>query len=221
MARVYERAMQVPGGHRVVVATDSEEIVAALEPWGAEVVMTSAAHESGTDRVAEVAELAAFSAFDVIVNLQGDEPFMPPSAVEGAIARVVGGDPIGTAAAPLDPTLRHEPGLVKVVCDGTGRALYFSRAAIPHVRDAADVPTTRWWQHLGVYAYQRETLRRVTALPMADLERAERLEQLRALDAGIAIGVAFLDHPAPPGIDTPDDLAAAESRWHELAGVRA
>ncbi len=216
MARVIERARTIRGVDRLVLATDSEEIAEAVHPWGVEVVMTSPDHESGTDRVAEVARQAVYSAYDIVVNLQGDEPFMPVEAVAGAIRKAQDGDDIGTAAAPLDPALRHEAALVKVVCDATGRGLYFSRAAIPHVRDAADLAGTQWWQHLGVYAYRREALLRVTALPTCMLERAERLEQLRALDAGLTIGVALLDNPAPAGIDTPDDLAAAEVRWHEL-----
>lgn len=217
MARVIERARAVPGVDRLVLATDSVEIALAVAPWGVEVAMTDPDHQSGTDRVAEVARRPGYAGYDVVVNLQGDEPFMPVAAVTGAIGRVLGGDAIGTAAAPLDPALRHEPSLVKVVCDGSGRALYFSRAAIPHVRDAADLPGARWWQHLGVYAYRREALLQLTTLPTSLLERAERLEQLRALDAGLSIGVALLDDPAPAGIDTPDDLAAAEARWLELA----
>jgi 3-deoxy-manno-octulosonate cytidylyltransferase (CMP-KDO synthetase) len=151
-----------------------------------------------------------------VVNLQGDEPFMPPEAVAGSIARVMGGDAIGTAAAPLDPDLREDPARVKVVCDADGRALYFSRAAIPFVRDVADLARARWWQHLGVYAYRRDALLAITSLPPAPLELLERLEQLRALDAGLRIGVSLLDRPAPAGIDTPDDLAAAETRWRDL-----
>lgn len=216
MARVIERARTVPGVDRLVLATDSEEIADAVLPWDVEVVMTSSAHESGTDRVAEVARRAIYSAYDVVVNLQGDEPFMPAEAVAGAIQKAQDGDDIGTAAAPLDPAHRHEAALVKVVCDVNGRGLYFSRAAIPHVRDAADLAGTRWWQHLGVYAYRRDALLRVTALPTCMLERAERLEQLRALNAGLTIGVALLDNPAPAGIDTPDDLAAAEAQWQAL-----
>jgi 3-deoxy-manno-octulosonate cytidylyltransferase (CMP-KDO synthetase) len=199
-----------------VVATDSRRIVDALAPWDVETVVTGSEHESGTDRVAEVARRQEFAGYDVVVNLQGDEPFMPPEAVAGSIARVMGGDPIGTAAAPLDPDLRDDPARVKVVCDADGRALYFSRAAIPFVRDVADLSRARWWQHLGVYAYQRDTLLAVTSLPPAPLELLERLEQLRALDAGFTIGVALLDRPAPSGIDTPDDLAAAELRWRDM-----
>jgi 3-deoxy-manno-octulosonate cytidylyltransferase (CMP-KDO synthetase) len=217
VARVIERAREVPGVDRLVLATDSPAIVSALADWNVESVLTSALHESGTDRVAEVSARPEFAGYDVVVNLQGDEPFLPVDAVSGAIGRVLGGDQIGTAAAPLDPALRNDPARVKVVCDSAGRALYFSRAAIPHVRDAADLPATRWWQHLGVYAYRRDVLARITALPPGALERSERLEQLRALAAGFSIGVALLDAPAPAGIDTPDDLAAAEARWRTLA----
>jgi 3-deoxy-manno-octulosonate cytidylyltransferase (CMP-KDO synthetase) len=217
VARVIERAREVPGVDRLVLATDSSDIAAALAEWNVEIVMTSASHESGTDRVAEVASLPAFTGYETVVNLQGDEPFMPPDAVAGAIQRVLGGDSIGTAAAPLDPALRHDPARVKVVCDAQGRALYFSRAAIPHVRDTADLAATRWWQHLGVYAYRRDVLLKITMLPVGALERSERLEQLRALAAGFAIGVALLDVPAASGIDTPEDLAAAQLRWRELA----
>ena len=219
MARVVERAREVPGVDHLVVATDATEIADALARWGVTVVMSDPAHASGTDRVAEVARRPEYAGCEIIVNLQGDEPFMPVAAVSGAIERVRRGDAIGTAAAPLDAALRHEPALVKVVTDAEGRALYFSRAAIPHVRDAADFPDARWWQHLGVYAYQRDALLRLTSLPPAALERAERLEQLRALDAGLRIGVAFLDQPAPAGIDTPADLRAAEVRWRALAEV--
>jgi 3-deoxy-manno-octulosonate cytidylyltransferase (CMP-KDO synthetase) len=219
VARVIERAREVPGVDRLVLATDSQSIADAVADWHVETIITSPFHESGTDRVAEVASQPGFANYDVVVNLQGDEPFMPPEAIAGAIQRVLKGDAIGTAAAPLDPALRNDPALVKVVCDARGRALYFSRSAIPHVRDAADLAATRWWQHLGVYAYRRDVLLQITALRVGELERSERLEQLRALAAGFDIGVALLDQPAPAGIDTPDDLAAAESRWRELAEV--
>lgn len=219
VARVIERAREVPGVDRVVLATDAQVIADAVADWHVETILTAARHESGTDRVAEVAGLPGFASYDVVVNLQGDEPFMPIDAVTGAIQRVLAGDAIGTAASPLDPALRHDPARVKVVCDVRGHALYFSRAAIPHVRDAADQADTRWWQHLGVYAYRRDVLLQITTLRVGELERSERLEQLRALAAGFTIGVALLDVAAPPGIDTPDDLAAAEARWRDLAEV--
>ena len=219
MARVIERAREVPGVDRIVLATDAQVIADAVADWQVETILTASHHESGTDRVAEIAALPGYASYDVVVNLQGDEPFMPPEAVSGAIQRVVGGDAIGTAAAPLDPALRHDPARVKVVCNSRGHALYFSRSPIPHLRDSADLAAARWWQHLGVYAYRRDVLLAVTALRVGELERAERLEQLRALAAGYSIGVSLLDTPVPPGIDTPDDLAAAEARWRDLAEV--
>lgn len=214
VARVVDRAREVPGIDCIVVATDSEEIVAALADREVGVTMTRADHESGTDRVAEVAARPEFAGYDIVVNLQGDEPDMPVAAVTGAIARAASGDEIGTAAAPLDRALLNDPARVKVVCDARGHALYFSRAPIPYLRDEADLAGARWWQHLGVYAYRRDALLQVTKLPPCLAERMERLEQLRALDAGLRIGVAFLDASAPSGIDTPDDLAAAEARWN-------
>jgi 3-deoxy-manno-octulosonate cytidylyltransferase (CMP-KDO synthetase) len=214
--RVAERALKVPGVDRVVVATDAEAIGEAVSGLDVEVVLTRSELESGTDRVAAVAARAEFTAYDIVVNLQGDEPFMPIEAVHGAIVRVQGGDAIGTAAAPLDPGLRADPSLVKVVCDDHCRAIYFSRLPIPYVRDPADLEKTVWWQHLGIYAYRRDVLLRVAALRPSPLEQAERLEQLRALAAGYTIGVALLDRPALPGIDTPADLAAAEARWPDF-----
>jgi 3-deoxy-manno-octulosonate cytidylyltransferase (CMP-KDO synthetase) len=218
VARVVERAQQVPGIERLVVATDSPDVVRALDAVQVEVLMTGEC-SSGTDRVAEVARRGEFAGYDTVVNVQGDEPFLPVAAVTGAISRVAAGDAIGTAAAPLDPSLRDDPARVKVVCNAAGHALYFSRAPIPYLRDAGDLAGTRWWQHLGVYAYRREALLRVAGLPPSPLERIERLEQLRALDNGLSIGVALLDEPAPAGIDTPEDLAAAEARWRDFAEV--
>ena len=214
--RVVQRALLVPGADRLVVATDSGDVALAVADLDVEVVLTRSDLESGTDRVAAVASRAEFSDYDVVVNVQGDEPFLPIEAVQGAIARVRLGDAIGTAAAPLDPELRHDPSLVKVICDDHCRAIYFSRLPIPYVRDPADEGRTVWWQHLGIYAYRRDVLLRVAALRPAALERAERLEQLRALSAGFTIGVALLDQPALPGIDTPADLAAAEARWSDF-----
>ena len=174
VARVIERAREVSGVDRLVLATDSQSIADAVAGWHVETIITSPFHESGTDRVAEVASLPGFANYDIVVNLQGDEPFMPAEAIAGAIQRVRKGDAIGTAAAPLDPVLRHDPALVKLVCDIRGRALYFSRSAIPHVRDVADLAATRWWQHLGVYAYRRDVLLEITALRVGELERSEQ-----------------------------------------------
>lgn len=217
VARVVERVRLVAAADRIVVATDAVEVIEALAPTGVETVLTRADLASGTDRVAAVAARAEFAGYDIVVNVQGDEPFLPLEAVARAIARVAAGDDIGTAAAPLSPERRHEPSLVKVVCDDRGQALYFSRAAIPHLRDPGTAAGIAWWQHLGIYAYRRDALLRLATLPPSMLERAESLEQLRALEAGLRIGVALLDRPALPGIDTPDDLAAAEARWPEFA----
>jgi 3-deoxy-manno-octulosonate cytidylyltransferase (CMP-KDO synthetase) len=213
---VAERARQAVGVDRLVVATDAEAVVSALEGTGLEVVLTRRELVSGTDRVAAVAGRDDFADYDIVVNVQGDEPFLPLEAIGGAIDRVRQGDALGTAAAPLDPALRDDPARVKVVFDDRHRALYFSRYPIPFLRDPA-VANATWWQHLGIYAYRREALLHLAALPPSPLERAESLEQLRALEAGLPIGVALLDRPALPGIDTPDDLAAAEARWPAFA----
>lgn len=202
----------------VVVATDADEVARVVEEAGFEVVMTSPDHGSGTDRVAEVAAMAAFRRYDLIVNVQGDEPFLPEAALTGAIERVRGGDDVGTAAAPLDPVHLDDPARVKVVCDARGRALYFSRAPIPYWRNPEPAPPGLWWQHLGIYAFGREALVRWTGLGPTALEAAERLEQLRALEHGMTIGVARLDGPAPAGIDTAEDLRQAEEQWHVLQG---
>ena len=210
----------------VLVATDEEEVRAVVERAGGRAVLTSPHHETGTERVAEVARRPEFEGYDVIVNLQGDEPFLAAEAVRGAVGRVRAGDDVGSAAAPLPPEAASDPARVKVVTDERGRALYFSRALIPFVRQngAAGVarggapPNGLYWQHLGVYAYARSALRRWVELPAVPLERAERLEQLRALYHGLTIGIARLDGQAAPGIDTPEDLRRAETLWQATHG---
>ena len=219
IVRVARHVVEMQAADRVVVATDAEGVATALAGSGIDVVYTRPDHASGTDRVAEVAGTGGFEGFDVVVNVQGDEPFMPREAVEGAIARVEAGDDVGTAAAPLDPGEADDPARVKVVCDVHGRALYFSRARIPHWRDGGAAPANTWWQHLGVYAFKRAALMRWTKLEPTALETAERLEQLRALQHGFTIGVALLDEPAPAGIDTPDDLRRAEEHWRATQGA--
>lgn len=215
ITRVIDRARTVPGVDHIVVATDAPDIAELVRARGVDVAMTRDDLASGTDRVAAVIGRQPYQHYDIVVNLQGDEPFLPVAAVTGAINRVRGGDAIGTAAALLDPALRDDPARVKVVCNDHSRAIYFSRLPIPAVRDVADLPAARWWQHLGIYAYRRDTLLRLALLPPSHLERMERLEQLRALEAGFPIGVAMLDCAAESGIDTPDDLAAAEIRWYD------
>ena len=224
IVRVWERCSRIAILDDVVVATDAAEIQAAVEQAGGRVVLTGHHHESGTERVAEVSRRAEFGRFDVVVNVQGDEPLLPPNAVPGAVGRIAGGDDIGTAAVPLDAADADDPARVKVVCDERGRALYFSRARIPFTTHhqppsaGARVPTAApYWQHLGLYAYTRDSLARWVKAPATELERWERLEQLRALYLGMTIGVAHLAESALPGIDTPDDLARAERHWTATA----
>lgn len=203
---------------RLVVATDAREIADVVREAGHEAALTSPAHESGTERVAELAARKEFGAFDVILNVQGDEPFVAAAALQGALRRVERGDPIGTAAGTLDPAHAADPDRVKVVVDARGRAVYFSRAPIPFDRDGAGDVVYR--QHVGVYAYAREALERWVRLPPVPEERWERLEQLRPLLHGIAIGVALFDQAPAPGVDTAADLAWAETAMaRQLRGV--
>lgn len=216
--RVWERIRKMRVADRVVVATDAIEVLDVCRSAGAEAVITRSDHPSGTDRVAEVAAMARYVGFDVIVNVQGDEPSVPEEAVEGAAKLVASGRfSLGTAAAPADASVQGDPSVVKVVTDDAGRAMYFSRAPIPFLRDERDAgslaPIVR--RHIGVYAYQRAALARWVALPPHPLELVERLEQLRPLAAGIPIGVAAIGAVAGGGIDTEEDLALANALWTE------
>lgn len=213
---VWRRVSAMPLVDRVVVATDSDEVLAACAAFGGEAVLTSAAHASGTDRVAEVARRQGFEGFDIIVNIQGDEPFVQPDAVAAAVRQVTDGWDIGTVAAPVGSVQAlRDPSVVKVVRNDRGGALYFSRAPIPHLRGAepgpADLASDRWLRHIGIYAFTPAALRRWVALPEGRLERIERLEQLRALAAGLEIGVGVVAS-AEGGIDTPEDARRAEER---------
>jgi 3-deoxy-manno-octulosonate cytidylyltransferase (CMP-KDO synthetase) len=203
---VARRVAELAVADRIVIATDAAEVRDVVARAGYEAVMTSAGHESGTARVHEVVTTQAFKTFDLILNLQGDEPLVAAEAVRGAVARVRAGDPIGTAAGDLASELAADPHRVKVVLDAAGRAAYFSRAPIPFDRDRAGA--VRYRQHVGVYAYTREALERWVRLPPVDAERWERLEQLRPLLHGMAIGVANVPGPVAPGVDTPEDLSA-------------
>jgi 3-deoxy-manno-octulosonate cytidylyltransferase (CMP-KDO synthetase) len=208
VTRVIQRVRAFGLVDTLIVATDSTMIARIAELSGVRAVLTSEAHETGTDRVAEVGRLKEFGNHDLIVNIQSDEPFLPRAALAGAIERVRSGEDIGTAAAPLDAADVHDPSRVKVVTDE-----YFSRAPIPFRRETSPVIPALYWQHLGVYAFRRAALERWGGLTAAPAEAAERLEQLRALHHGMTIGVARLDAPAQPGVDTPDDLRRAEAHW--------
>jgi len=216
IVRVWQRVVDVDVAERVVVATDSDEVADIVRANGGEVVITGSHHPSGTHRVAEVARLPEFSGFDVVVNVQGDEPFVSRRALLGAARMVTEArHPVGTAAVLATPAILGDPNVVKVVAADDGRAMYFSRAPIPFLRDAADaeLQRTRTWQHIGVYAYEWTALMRWIELPESPLEQIERLEQLRPLAAGISIGVALIDEPVRPGIDTEDDLERANRDW--------
>ncbi|MBY0456751.1 MAG: 3-deoxy-manno-octulosonate cytidylyltransferase, partial [Gemmataceae bacterium] len=188
---VYEQAARAACAEQVIVATDDARICDAVRGFGGQARMTRADHASGTDRVAEVA--AGLTA-DVVLNVQGDEPQLDPRAVDllAGLMRDPGCD-MATLAVPIrDPDAYRSPHVVKVVCDDRGRALYFSRAPIPCVRDGDpdfSLAPARFRQHLGVYAYRREFLLRLAALPPHPLEEAEKLEQLRVLGAGGTIRV--------------------------------
>ncbi|MEJ7758961.1 MAG: 3-deoxy-manno-octulosonate cytidylyltransferase [Gemmatimonadaceae bacterium] len=206
----------------LVVATDDETVASAVRAEGAECVMTSDQHTTGSERVAEVASMPQFADFETIVNIQGDEPFIGPAAIDGAIKMVTSGRfELGTSASPANSDIGDNPNVVKVVVADDGRALYFSRAHIPFVRDpesAEGLPVML--QHIGVYAYSRNALAKWVALPPHPLEKAERLEQLRPLAAGIPMGVAIARETPASGIDTEDDLARANARWLEFIGER-
>lgn len=224
IVRVWERLSALALADRVVVATDSEEVARTAGDAGAECVLTDPRHPSGTDRVAEITRRPEFAGYDVIVNVQGDEPFLPADATRGAIDLVASGAfPLGTAAVPAPVAILDAPDVVKVIRADDGRALYFSRAGIPFLRDP-DERSERdamILQHLGIYAYTRDALARWVALPPHPLERVERLEQLRPLAAGMAMGVALLEEEAPRGIDTEEDLRLANDRWTTLMSGRA
>lgn len=208
----------------VVVATDSTEIRDAVEYAGGRAVLTRADHPSGTDRVAEVAARPEFAGHDVILNVQGDEPFVNADGVRGAIRMVVEERfPLGTAACLASESILGTPDVVKVTCADDGRALYFSRAPIPFLRDAGDRGALRGLvrQHLGIYCYSREALAAWVALPVHPLEQVERLEQLRPLAAGLAIGIATIAEPPAGGIDTEADLVRANAHWNDLYAGRS
>ena len=217
ITRVIERVLDHGIVAQLVVATDAEKVARVAERAGARAVLTSSSHSTGTDRVSEVAGLAEFAGYETVVNIQGDEPFLSRDALVGALARVEQGDDIGTAAAPLDASLASDPSRVKVVTDARGRALYFSRAAIPFFREGSASEQT-YWQHVGIYAFSGASIRRWATLSPAPAEEAERLEQLRALYHGMSIGVIRLEEPVLPGIDTADDLRRAEAHWHAYQG---
>jgi 3-deoxy-manno-octulosonate cytidylyltransferase (CMP-KDO synthetase) len=217
LEHVFRKAL-ASGAAEVVIATDDTRIRAAAEAFGARVCMTAAAHPSGTDRLAEVADSLDWPDDAIVVNLQGDEPLMPPALIRQVAAGLANHPQaaIATLQAGIEtPEEVLSPHVVKVVTDAQGYALYFSRAPIPFHRTAfgqagvlSAVPAdTRYFRHIGLYAYRAGTLRRYPRLSACSLEKAESLEQLRALWHGLRIYVEEAREIPPAGVDTEDDLA--------------
>lgn len=211
----WQAACAVAGPHAVTIATDDAEVQSLCAGFGADVRMTDPAHQSGTDRVNEVATAAGWADDEIIVNLQGDEPLMPAAMVTEA-ARLLADDPTADIATLCHPLHQLEdwlnPNFVKVVRAANGHALYFSRAPIPWKREGTSVtsplPAGLAFRHIGLYAYRVGALRRFSQLPPSSLEACEALEQLRALEAGLRIAVGVSDVPPPRGVDTEADLQA-------------
>ncbi len=218
VAHVVQRALEA-GAAQVVVATDDARIGDALQGSVATVCMTRADHASGSDRLAECAERLGWPDDTIVVNLQGDEPFAPAAGIR-AVAELLADDaaPMATLTAPITSARElFDPNCVKLVIDGHGRAMYFSRAPIPWAREAfaGDRDTlpagVDFWRHIGIYAYRAGFLRQFARLSRTPLERAESLEQLRALEHGHAIAVRATPVEFPAGIDTEADLARAQA----------
>jgi 3-deoxy-manno-octulosonate cytidylyltransferase (CMP-KDO synthetase) len=215
---VWERAC-ASAAERVVVATDDARVAAVVQGFGGEVCMTRATHESGTDRLQEVAAQLDLDDDRIIVNVQGDEPLIPAAAIDQVALNLAGSGRAGIATLARrirDADEVFNPNVVKVVVDNTQHALYFSRAPLPWDRDAwqdlagrpkADAPLAgEWARHIGIYAYRAGFLHRFVQWPLGRLERLEKLEQLRALENGVAIHVDEARAVIPPGVDTAEDL---------------
>jgi 3-deoxy-manno-octulosonate cytidylyltransferase (CMP-KDO synthetase) len=222
VVHVARRALAA-GAREVWVAADDQRIADALAESGVRVAMTSTNHASGSDRLAECADIAGWTDDTLIVNLQGDEPFAPAAGIRCVAETLAASDaPMATLATAItEATELFDPNAVKLVRTASaehewGDALYFSRAPIPWHRDAfaADrerMPPGQWLRHIGIYSYRAGFLRRFAKMPPGRLEQIESLEQLRALEAGFRIAVASTPEAFPPGVDTPEDLARAEA----------
>lgn len=227
--RVYERA-RASHADSVVIATDDERIAAVARSFGASVVMTAVSHVSGTDRIAEVARILSYEPSDIVVNVQGDEPRIPPAIIDQVadILRKHAAADIATAATPIGSLEEFlDPNVVKVVTDAAGRAMYFSRAPIPWTRDGASggLSTQRLHdgarRHVGIYAYRVRALLALAKLPASPLETSEKLEQLRALTSGMQIFVENAAQPPGPDVNTPEDLARLSAGQDPSAFTRS
>lgn len=212
--RVYEQVRKVV--NKVVVATDDERIYNAVVAFGGEAIMTSANHKSGTDRCAEAYEKLGYDA-DIVLNIQGDEPFIAPEQIEALIACFDNkATDIATLVKPFaaedNIEVLESPNSPKVIINEIGEAIYFSRSVVPYLRD---IERSEWlkhhtfYKHIGIYAFRAKILKEVTTLPQSPLEKAEKLEQLRWLEGGYKIGVGVTNIETI-GIDTPEDLTKAE-----------
>jgi 3-deoxy-manno-octulosonate cytidylyltransferase (CMP-KDO synthetase) len=209
---VHERA-RACGAVEVIIATEDERIAVAARAFGADVAMTARTHVSGTDRIAEVAVARGWSDTDIVVNVQGDEPLIPPAVID-QVAQLLAANPradIATLAVRIDALADlNDPNTVKVACDAQGRALYFSRASIPFNRDAPATVAGACLRHVGLYAYRVAALRKLASLPTGRLEVVEKLEQLRALENGMEIRVALAVERPLADVNTAADLERAE-----------
>ena len=215
LQRVWERCRQAKNLDSVIIATDDMRIAEAAFDWGAEVALTSRRHQSGTDRVAEVVRNAKQFAF--VINIQGDEPLIDPFLIDGLVEKLRSDRKIDivTAAHSFEnPAEASSPHQVKVVVDASGRALYFSRAAIPFPRNPSKI---RYLRHQGIYGFGRDALLQFVKWKRGPLERAESLEQLRALENGVNVHVLLTEHGSP-GVDTPADAAALERKLARAKG---
>jgi len=220
--RVHERATESAAGS-VVIATDSHEILDVAKSFGATAVMTASGHQSGSDRIAECADLLGWPDHAVVVNLQGDEPQMPAACLDqvaGLLERTPGAE-VASLCRPIEDAREVlDPNVVKVVMSQDGLALYFSRSPIPYARDFTGVDEaldkgTAWYRHVGVYAYRVGALRAFTSMAPTPLELTEKLEQLRFLESGRRIALAPACEPIPAGVDTPADLQRVRAHFHQ------
>jgi 3-deoxy-manno-octulosonate cytidylyltransferase (CMP-KDO synthetase) len=219
LQHVYERASMARYLTKIIIATDDERIYAEARRFGAPVRQTRADHPSGTDRAAEV---ASAEICELVVNIQGDEPLIDPAAIDAAVVAMRDNPdiPMGTLKKRIeDIDEYHNPNVVKVVADREGNAVYFSRSPIPYVRDENERKQTAHFKHIGLYVYQKDFLLSYSGLPVGPLEKAERLEQLRALENGYTIRVVETEYDSL-GVDTPEDLQRVASLFEiKPAGV--
>jgi 3-deoxy-manno-octulosonate cytidylyltransferase (CMP-KDO synthetase) len=216
----WEQARKAKLPQRVLIAADDEKIVRAAREFGAECVLTSPNHQSGTDRIAEA---VGGTDADIVINVQGDEPQIDPEHID-YLARLLLDSPdapMATLAAGFASREQiADPNVVKVIVDANGKAIYFSRSVIPYDRERAGVGDVSWYlRHIGIYAYRREFLLTITSLPQTPLEKLEKLEQLRAIEHGYAILVGKVEHTCE-GIDTPEQYAAFVKRQRTCSGQK-